>query len=274
MTTAPANDAPAPIASRQNPRYKALRKLLADPAQSRRERRAWLEGDHLCRAFLARGGVPLQALVTSSAWGEPAWRALAGAAPEVTVLADDLMAGLSGLESPPRIGFVVALPAAPAIRPGMRSIVLDRLQDPGNVGSLLRSASALGFGQVLALQGTVALWSPKVLRAGMGAHFGLHLVEGVAVAALDALAVPLVAAHLHDAVALDRAPLPDPLAWVFGHEGQGVADDLAARCALRVMIPQPGGEESFNVAAAGAICLYESARRAIAATASGAAGQA
>jgi TrmH family RNA methyltransferase len=253
--------APEPIASRQNPRYKALRKLLGDPAECRRQQRAWLEGDHLCRAYLARGGVPLMALVGASARGDPALRAVAQAAPEVVVLADGLMSGLSALESPPPIGFVIALPQAPAIRSGVRSVVLDRLQDPGNVGSLMRSASALGYGQVLALQGTVSLWSPKVLRAGMGAHFGLHLVEGVEPDALAALGVPLVAAHLRDAVPLDRAPLPDPLAWVFGHEGQGVADEVAARCAMRVVIPQPGGEESFNVAAAGAICLYESARR-------------
>jgi TrmH family RNA methyltransferase len=155
----------------------------------------------------------------------------------------------------------VPLPAAPAIDPQVATVVLDRLQDAGNVGSILRSAAAFGVAQVLALQGTAALWSPKVLRAGMGAHFGLRLVEGLQPADLDALAVPLVGTSLQADALLPAAPLPAPCAWLLGHEGQGVAPELLARCALTVRIPQPGGEESLNVAAAAAVCFYESMRR-------------
>jgi TrmH family RNA methyltransferase len=140
-------------------------------------------------------------------------------------------------------------------------VVLDRLQDAGNVGSILRSAAAFGVGQVLALQGTAALWSPKVLRAGMGAHFGLRLVEGLQADDLAALQVPLVGTCLATDQLLHRATLPWPCAWVLGHEGQGVSADLLARCALQVRIPQPGGEESLNVAAAAAVCFYEAQRR-------------
>jgi TrmH family RNA methyltransferase len=100
-----------------------------------------------------------------------------------------------------------------------------------------------------------------VVRAAMGAHFGLRLVEGLEEDELAQLTVPLVATSSHGGVDLAGAPLPRPCAWVLGHEGQGVADSLLARCALRVRIPQPGGEESLNVAAAAAVCLYESARR-------------
>jgi TrmH family RNA methyltransferase len=139
--------------------------------------------------------------------------------------------------------------------------VLDRLQDAGNVGAVLRSASAFGFRQVVALKGSAALWSPKVLRAGMGAHFALHLAEGGDVASLRALGVPLVATSSHATHALHEVVLPWPCAWVMGHEGQGVSDALLAQCALSVRIPQPGGEESLNVAAAAAVCLYESARQ-------------
>ena len=131
----------------------------------------------------------------------------------------------------------------------------------GNVGSILRSASAFGVRQVLALKGTVALWSPKVLRAGMGAHFALALIEGLEADALDALRVPLLATSSHGGTPLPDAALPRPCAWVLGHEGQGVAPALLARSALQLCIPQPGGEESLNVAAAAAVCLYESARR-------------
>jgi len=141
------------------------------------------------------------------------------------------------------------------------SVVLDRLQDPGNVGSVLRSAAAFGVAQVLALKGTAALWSPKVLRAGMGAHFALRLLEGMEEGALATLQVPLLATSPHAGQALPSAPLPRPCAWVMGHEGQGVSATLLARCALQLRIPQPGGEESLNVAAAAAVCLYESSRR-------------
>jgi len=135
------------------------------------------------------------------------------------------------------------------------------VQDAGNVGSILRSAAAFGVAQVLALKGTAALWSPKVLRAGMGAHFGLRLVEGASREALDALGVPLLATSPQADEEIHRAPLAWPCAWLLGHEGQGVDPALARRCTRMLRIPQPGGQESLNVAAAAAVCLYESARR-------------
>ena len=179
---------------------------------------------------------------------------------ESVVIQDALFAGLSGLESPGAHG----LRAGPAGRrrrcsPARASVILDRVQDAGNVGAILRCAAAFGFRQVLAIKGTAALWSPKVLRAGMGAHFGLRLIEGLAPAALDALAVPIVATSSHQGEWLHRQQLPWPCAWALGHEGQGVGDEIAARARLAVRIVQPGGEESLNVAAAAAICLHASA---------------
>jgi TrmH family RNA methyltransferase len=95
----------------------------------------------------------------------------------------------------------------------------------------------------------------------MGAHFGLNLVEGLQPDDLAALDLPLVGTSLATETLLPTAPLPHPCAWVLGHEGQGVAPALLARCAQVLRIPQPGGEESLNVAAAAAVCLYESMRR-------------
>lgn len=253
---------PRHISSRDNPLVARVRKLAADGHAYRKAGEAWLEGDHLCGALRARGRPAAQALIAESAWtGDARLRDLAGWAPQVSVLADPVFKSLSGLESPAAIGFLVDLPAAPALDPGAASVVLERLQDAGNVGSILRSAAALGVSQVLALKGTAALWSPKVLRAGMGAHFALHLIEGLDEAALAGLQVPLVGTSSHGGSVLRGAALPRPCAWVFGHEGQGVSAALQARCALTVRIPQPGGEESLNVAAAAAICLYESASR-------------
>lgn len=248
------------ITSRDNPLLVRLRKLGRDPVAYRKQGELWIEGDHLCRAFLQRGGVPLQALITEESWASPL-RDLALAASTVMVLPAALMGGISTLESPPPIGFVVPWVGALEMLPAAPTVVLDRLQDAGNVGTVLRSVSAFGFTQVVALKGTAGLWSPKVLRAGMGAHFGLSLVEGVEAAALQTLAMPLLATSPHAPRAIHEAVLPWPCAWVLGHEGEGVSAALQARCSLSLCIPQPGGEESLNVGAAAAVCLYESARQ-------------
>lgn len=247
------------LSSRANPLLARLRQLRSDPAGYRRDGRVWIEGEHLCAAFLARGGAVPQAVVTEAGWEQPALHRLASAAQRVAVVPEAVMSTLSALGSPASIGFAVPLPAEPPVQPGRPTVVLDRLQDAGNVGSVLRSAAAFGFTQVLALKGTAALWSPKVLRAGMGAHFGLALIEGLV--APPELDVPLLAASAHAALSLPEATLPWPCAWVLGHEGQGVAPALLRGCAMALRIPQPGGEESLNVAAAAAVCFYESSRR-------------
>jgi TrmH family RNA methyltransferase len=249
------------ITSRDNPLLVRLRKLAADPGGYRKLGEIWLEGDHLCSAFLQRGGVPAQAVITEAAWQEPRWREIAGRASAVAVLPQTLMNALSTLESPAPLGFVVPWQGFGSLASGVSSVVLDRLQDAGNVGTILRSAAALGVEQVVALKGTAALWSAKVLRAAMGAHFGLHLVEGASPDALDVLGVPLVATSSHAPQLLHEVRLPRPCAWLLGHEGQGVDSELLGRCALTVGIPQPGGEESLNVASAAAICFYEALRQ-------------
>ncbi len=249
------------IASRDNPLLVKLRKLAADPAAYRKLGMVWIEGEHLCSAWLQRGGEVAQAVLTEAAWDDPGLRELASRAAAVAVVPPALMAGISTLESSPPLAFCVPWAGAGELRNGVPSVVLDRLQDAGNVGNLLRSASAFGFTQIIALKGTVALWSPKVLRAGMGAHFALHLVEAADETALDAMGVPMLAGSSHAAQAIHQVALPWPCAWVMGHEGQGVATRLMERCAQVLRIPQPGGEESLNVAAAAAVCLYESARQ-------------
>lgn len=258
---------PQRITSRDNPLLVRVRKLARGAERRHTDaagQMAWLEGEHLCAALRLRGERPAQALVAESAWALPSVRDAVEGLARVAVIPDALFAGLSTLESPAGIGFLWPVPAPPAVRPDAKSVVLDRLQDPGNVGSVLRTAAAMGFTQVLAMRGTVGLWSPKVLRAGMGAHFGLTLHEGLQPADLDALAVPLLGTSLQARAMLQNSALPTPCAWVFGHEGQGVDPGVLARCALQLRIAQPGGEESLNVAAAAAVCLYESCRQALA----------
>ena len=257
--TAP--DLPLLITSRANPVLAAVRKLTRSSGGYRRDRAVWLEGDHLCAAAVARGVAVKHALVAESAWVRPERRALARGAERVLRVADALFAELGTLESPADIGFLIDLPPDSAPDASQDCVVLDRVQDAGNVGSILRSAAALGVPQVLAVKGTAALWSPKVLRAGMGAHFALRLVEGLTEDEVLSLGLPLVGTSSHQGEPLPSVRLPRPSAWLMGHEGQGVSASLSAACRLTVGIPQPGGEESLNVAAAAAICLYEGLRQ-------------
>ena len=245
------------ITSRDNPLLKELRKLSADNTAYRKAGRFWIEGDHLCSAALTRGLRPSVFVVSESFVGRVE-SAYAQAATKTVVIPDGVFAELSGLESPAKLGFVVELPVDRTIQAQAATVILDRVQDAGNVGSILRSAGAFGFRQVLALKGTAALWSPKVLRAGMGAHFGLHLVEGLELADLATLQLPLVVTSSHRGELVHKLDLPHPCAWAMGHEGQGVSEALMARASVFARIGQPGGEESLNVAAAAAICLHAS----------------
>ncbi len=261
--------APISITSRDNPLLKELRKVAQDNTAYRKLGRFWVEGDHLCSAALQRGLRPSVAVFTDEFWQNPETRHSAQSRPialveyaqaaiKSIVIPSQLFRELSGLESPSGVGFVLDLPAQADLLPTAATVILDRVQDAGNVGSILRSAGAFGFRQVLALKGSAALWSPKVLRAGMGAHFGLHLIEGLDEADVQALQVPIVVTSSHQGELIQKRGLPTACAWAFGHEGQGVGAGLMARAALHVRIGQPGGEESLNVAAAAAICLHAS----------------
>ena len=251
---------PARISSRDNALLQRVRKVNAAPDAYRKLGQVWLEGDHLVRAALARGWTLPDVLVAAAHERDAALAPLLAAA-HVRVVDDALWRDLGALSSKAPLAALAAWPGEQPMRAGLRSVVLDRVQDAGNLGSILRSAAAFGVQQVVALKGCAALWSPKVLRAAMGAHFALHLVESAEEGQLDAIGVPLVATSPHHRASLLEAELPDPCAWVFGHEGQGIAGSLLHRCQLHTGIPQPGGEESLNVAAAAAVCLYESARR-------------
>lgn len=246
------------ISSRDNALLKELRRLAQDTTAYRKQGRVWLEGDHLCRAAMARSIRPTLGVFSQSCWdkSQAEW---ADAAVRNVVVADALFAGLTGLESPAPLAFIIDLPAASTIDPLAASVILDRVQDAGNVGAVLRSAGAFGFRQVIAMKGTAALWSPKVLRSGMGAHFGLRLIESVEPDALSALAMPILTTSSHHGEFLHKAKLPWPCAWALGHEGQGVGDAVGSLASLSVRIAQPGGEESLNVACAAAICLHASA---------------
>ncbi len=254
------------LTSRDNALLKDLRRLASEPTAYRKLGRYWVEGDHLCRAAVTRGVRPAVAIFKETYWPLATVQHTQDAI-KIVVIPDGLFQEISGLESSSDFGFVLDLPSQEGVKTNEATVILDRVQDAGNVGSILRSASAFGFKQVVALKGTASLWSPKVLRAGMGAHWGLQLIEGAGIDDLQLLTVPVVVTSSHQGLflheALRRNALPMPCAWALGHEGQGVCAELETMATLRVRIAQPGGEESLNVAAAAAICLQASASAAL-----------
>jgi TrmH family RNA methyltransferase len=178
------------------------------------------------------------------------------------VLDSTLFKSLSELPSPTGVMALVSIPDSKAMRHNGLCLLLDGVQDPGNVGSILRTAAAAGVDQVLLSDHCADLWSPKVLRAGMGAHFVLNLVERADLLQFaDGFNGAIAALMLDDAKDLYAAPLTGDLALIMGSEGQGVSADMAALATLRLTIPMQPGIESLNVGAAAAICLYERVRQ-------------
>jgi TrmH family RNA methyltransferase len=141
-------------------------------------------------------------------------------------------------------------------------LILDRIQDAGNVGSILRTAAAAGFTQVIAVTGCAHLWSSKVLRAAMGAHRLLDIYEGWSTQqVLSAITAPLMAATADGQIDLYdlTKELIHPVAWLLGSEGQGVSEEFLAQ-AKGIAIPIDPRVESLNVSTAAAICLFETVR--------------
>jgi TrmH family RNA methyltransferase len=253
------------ITSRDNPLVKRLHALSASTAQQRRADFVLAEGIHLAGAFLDAGGVPQQCVVSESALDDVETRQVLERieSERIVLLPDALFKQVSTVVS--GVGLLLLLDReTPGLPPAIEHdcVILDGLQDAGNVGSVLRSAAAAGVRDVFCATGTAYAWSSKVLRSGMGAHWHLRIHEHVEPADLLArLRVPLALTDSHGAQPIEEADLSGPLAWIFGNEGAGVSSVWREADHLRITIPQPGGMESLNVAAAAAICLFEQGRQ-------------
>lgn len=250
------------IRSRDNPFFKLLKRLAESGRERRQTGRTLLDGVHLVAAYEQACG-PVDTLIVGEsalAGGEIA-TLVAGREP--VVLADGLLRDLGLVDTPSGLLAVAAMPAAvAAVDPGKDAILLDGVQDPGNVGTLLRTAAAAGVKQALLSTGCASAWSPKVLRAGQGAHFLLTIHEDADLAAFMAGYRGTTAVTCLDrATSLHETQWCGPLAWVFGAEGQGVRRELIDAARLRIRIPMPGAVESLNVGAAAAVCLFEMVRR-------------
>jgi TrmH family RNA methyltransferase len=248
------------ITSRENPRVRRWRDLARDARERRKQGRAIIEGENLIAAFLESGGEVESLMLSVAASRRPEVVALAtqsGTAP--TVLSDPLFRSIVDVETPAGIAAEIAIPAGTGdLKSADACVLLDAIQDTGNVGTILRSAAAFGIRHAVLGKGCADAWSPKVLRSAAGAHFSLQIVEAADLAAAMAEFGGRIACTLpRDGVPLANADLSGRIGWLFGAEGQGVSTALAARAALQVTIPMPGGAESLNVAAAAAICFYE-----------------
>ena len=256
-----------PISSRDNPLYKELKQLATSSQARRRAGRTLLDGIHLCEAYLEHVGMPTLCVASQGALADPEVAALVTRCDnrhiQGIVLPDALYHALSQVEHGVGLLFVIDTPQTETPTSLTQSaVLLDNLQDPGNLGSILRSAAAAGIARVYCSTGTAFAWSPKVLRAGMGAHFLLEIFENVDLAMLmRSAAVPIVATSSHARQQLYELDLRQPTAWLFGHEGQGVSDDLLALATRQVGIPHLGPIESLNVAASAAVCFFEQVRQ-------------
>jgi TrmH family RNA methyltransferase len=255
------------IASAANPAFRSWLRLATHPRAAREQGRALAEGLHLAQAALD-ASVPVEAVLlrqgaTASEVARRAEAALAAGAVGYE-LAAPLYDRLSPVEHGAGLMLVTTVPRPVLPRAAATDMLyLDGVQDPGNVGTLLRTAAAAGITDVLAGATTAALWAPKTLRAGQGAHFRLRLHEQVAAGSLPALlAGPWFGAVAGGGEALWTMPLPaGPVGWIFGAEGSGLSEASTAVCRRLVSIPVDDAVESLNVAAAAAICLFERRRR-------------
>lgn len=254
------------LTSRHNPVVKQLIGLAHSSRERRKSGLSVLDGIHLLAAYRQMRRTPKLVAVAESAMQRDEVRAcIRGLDDEVLVaLPDGLMKEVSALETPAPVVALVETPRPRATPRDATVLVLEDVQDPGNVGSLLRSAAAAGIGEVVTSKSTAFCWSPKVLRAAQGAHFSLNIVEGADLeewlGGYAGIAVALVA-HAEDARPLHACDLTRAVAFLIGNEGAGLTPATRARASLRATIPMPGDIESLNAAAAGAVAMFEMVRQ-------------
>ncbi len=253
------------IQSRDNPFFKSLQKLASSSRARREARTTILDGIHLLQAY-ASGGETAQALIVRAASAEATEiRQLLGtfAAANTYVLKDALFDAVATVASPTGVMALVNTPPAPLLPHSIGdAVLLEEIQDPGNLGSILRSAAAAGVYDIFLSKKSIFAWSPKVLRAGMGAHFSLRIHEDVDLEALLHNRKGLgLATGAGTGTSISGVKLTGPVAWIFGNEGAGISAQLMRSADMRVEIPMPGIANSLNVAAAAAVCLFEQVRQ-------------
>lgn len=257
------------VESRNNARLKVLRKALAAPGRGT-SGLVGVEGPHLIEEAL-RAGVQIKTIFVAG-HGEQFLEALT-IPPETEILRlpAKLLASALATETPQPVAALVEPPLwtwaeilAPRPKAAALVIVLAGLQDPGNLGTILRSAEAFGATGVISLPGTVSAWNPKAVRASAGSVFRVPLLamsESECVAKLHHAEVGILVTSARHAQPADQVNLAGPVALILGNEGKGVPAGLAAKADALITIPCPGPVESLNAAVAASVLLYEAARQ-------------
>ncbi|WOE31575.1 MULTISPECIES: RNA methyltransferase [unclassified Acinetobacter] len=251
------------LESKDNPKIKYLRGLIEQNSCRKKNRQTVLEGTHLTLSWLEKNRKIHSLFTTEIAYAHADLEKIASLYPgNIFILSESLYQDLSTLGTSLACLAIVDLPStSKALDFDSDTLILDNIQDPGNVGTLLRSAAAAGIEQVVCSKGSASIWSPRVLRAGMGAHFSLRTYENVQLEdILERFSIPVYVTSSHQPQSIYQQDLTQPCAWILGNEGQG-ASSYALQHAEAVTIPQPGGQESLNVAIAGSICLFEMVRQ-------------
>lgn len=253
------------ITSRQNPLIKHIVKLLESPRERRKQRQFVVEGIHLAQLAKDSGWPVTQLVLAESAplHHEIAALLRSWSGASVVSVSDSLFLQLFDIQ--PNVGIVVLLSQPQEVGAadvGEFSVLLDDVQDPGNVGTIMRTAVAAGVSNIYLSHGCADVWSPKVLRAAMGAHFQVRVRSDVdLLQVLERHAGKIVVTDLVARQSLYDVDLRGPVCMIFGNEGAGVSEPLKAVAGEKVLIPMPGKIESLNVAAAAAICLFERVRQ-------------
>ena len=255
------------IDSIHNDTYKYLKQLASSAKHRRLAGETILSGIHLCEAYLQHGGQPLAYVYTVSAADNPEVKVIINSceklATPAVLVSESKFHAIGGVENGIGIVFVVTIPT-PALPENLTTtaLLLEGIQDPGNMGAILRTAAAAGTQEVFISNGSTSAWSPKALRAAMGAHTVLHIYENCDLKKLiESADVQVLATSLDATDTIYQKELSVPVAWLFGNEGSGVSDELLSLNIQKVIVPQNRDVESLNVAASVAICLFEQARQ-------------
>jgi TrmH family RNA methyltransferase len=251
------------ITSAENDRFKALLKLLHSSRERRLAGCSLLDGVHLVQAYRQHLGTPEEIIVSESAVNLPEIQALLQSDTPSLLLSDNLFRQLSSVATPTGIIAVIKTPRREALPASFDTcVMLEDVQDPGNMGSILRSCAAAGVRQIFLSKQSVNAWSPRVLRAAMGAHFCVEIYERIDLIAL-ARDFPgrVLVARQDAATVVFKANLLGTVALIFGNEGAGVSQALTQCAHEGIAIPMSAATESLNVAAAAAICLFERVRQ-------------
>lgn len=250
------------ITSKDNPLIKTAHALLTDSKKRKKMGQTVIEGTHLLDAYLKAEKMPISVMISESGLlNDEIGQLIQKLTKNPIIISDHLYKNIRTLGESLPIMAVIEIPNL-TLNKSIKTdcLIVNGIQDTGNLGTLLRTASATGFDTIICTKGTAHTYNPKTLRASMGANFSLDIYENVSLDTIfEVVKVPMFATTSHADGLIYHKDLTAPLALIMGHEGQGVDKVLLDKC-TPLTLPQYG-EESLNVGVAGSVCLYEILRQ-------------